>query len=511
MFVYYYSSSTSMIFGGDTLEYLRMANDVRLGIIPVSDKWMPLYSTFLGIISWLSGFDLFTSARVLNGMVTTTLVIIVNYILLFKSNINWVQYLLSNSLFFASVTYLRQSVTLMPEILFLSATLLFLFLLYKFIESGCPLNYKWLTVISFVICISWLIKYNGFVNLVLFLLALLFSKRSLRAISFATGVVGLNVIFYFIWIKIKDTPEFLLKPAFSGGHAVSSYTDFFKIQINDMAETLLVYFGTDRVYMFLKDHDLSLFVGLSILGGLFVLLLLLLVQGLKNRNSVLSLITSYIILYLILSNLRSIPVGVSEFNLRTLFYPLFMLTVLYLYLGVYCKYNDSNLSKSLRYFSLISFVAMTFVQVKRTFSESKLFHVNMPNISLLGDKRFDKEKSLLMVSLFKKLEDDNLTINSILTNQEKILGIHNNYIPAGKIPSRDKFNGNRPIIDEQYYLKNKLNADSILYSGKCILAYFYPRTGAVPPTEIDYVNSLDTNRVKIQFYPEGFLISSRSN
>lgn len=505
--LYIFSTDTSMIFSGDSLEYLRMANNVRNGQLPISDAFMPLYPILLGFISWATGLDLFISVRICNGLTVALLILFTNYIAIKRHHITTVQYVFLNSIFISSTIFLQHSITLMPEILFLSFTLLFLYFIFRFIEVGTPLNFKWVIIFSILALLCWLTKYNGFANLVLLSAVVFISKKNYRGLIFTGSILLINILFYALWLKLKKSQDFLIVSALSNKSIDLDYIKFFTYQIEDLVKSFLIYFGNDRIYIFLKDNHLPLIVNILIviigLVGMIYLMILLW----RNKNYGTSLIISYILLYVLLLNLRSLPVVKTELNTRTLFYPLFLISTIHLYFAFFYSYGRNGLAIIIKRSVQLSFILITLVQIKRVIGKSIQYNDNMHQLSLLGDPRFDLQDSELMKAVINKTNAQNITLSSVLTNQEKIIGIYNNFIPAGKIPSEEVFNGNRNVIDQSQYMQNQSAADSLLYTGKGILAFFYPRTGPTNPNDLKYIRELDLNRLKLEKYPEGYIIS----
>jgi hypothetical protein len=437
-------SNKSMILMGDTLEYFNMAKQLNDGIFPKSDKWMPLYPIMIWLVSKIFVVNLLVGSKIYHLILTTTFVFIYNKLFVNKYSKSILEKSILNAPIFCFPIFMQYSVTWMAEFQFLFLTSVVLYQTNEIIKSSSYKSILWATV--FVV-LSIFTKYNGFVNLFLLFLVIFYNFPLKRSVFISLKLLSALIITYGSWLLYKPGGDFLV------GGANNSLTngllqETFFVSCNDFVITISKYFMPYRIQEFIKFNlnesiTVFLFVG-TVLWFLYILIR----KYLINKININEIIIAYTILYLVLFYLRGIPTGRSEVNERTLLFVLFYFSIL---MSLYTIKHRLNF--------LVVIICMLFAS--GTLRAAKY----LPLMYNQGDGRLSEDKFAYnnpLIEKFLNIKDSfDIPDAMIFSNQERVLGIYNEFNKISSLPTSKVFLGNKYGEDSL-----KFNHERILFLSK---------------------------------------------
>lgn len=423
--LYLIASTKAMIFSGDTIEYLRMANQMNKGhLFPVSTAWMPLYPWMIWIISKIFLVDLLVATRIYN-LILIGLIIISYNLLWVNPNLLKIRdkILMNIPLFFSSV-FLKHSISIMAEMQFLLIVIVFLFSIHAFLNQESK-SLKIFIFSTIMAVLGVMTKYNGFA-LVAILMGGIILKFGWRSWPYLITVIALVSVFYLPFLCSKPGGDFLV-----GGLEIREvdYFEFLLLMGNDFMKAIFSYslpYRLEEVLLVIIDsYNIGWFFILVFVAGVVRI-------GKKMLNKNFSFQTVIIIftyVYTTLMIARWLPMGVSEVNVRTWFYPLFGLSfILFI-----------QLIKSRLKLNILLLTSIAVLGVASTLSKAKSLYTN--GEGRLASPQFRKD-SPLVVGMYRELRSNDLEISRIFSNEKAILSVHTDFEMVGDLPISRRFMGN---------------------------------------------------------------------
>jgi hypothetical protein len=442
---------------GDTLEYFNMAKQLNDGIFPKSDKWMPLYPIMIWLVSKIFVVNLLVGSKIYHLILTTTFVFFYNKLFVNKYSNSILEKSILNAPIFCFPVFMQYSVTWMAEFQFLFLTSVVLYQTNEIIKNSSFKSILWAAV--FVV-LGIFTKYNGFVNLFLLILVIFYNFPLKRSIFISLGLICALIITYGSWLFYKPGGDFLVGGA-KNSLTSDSLKETFLISSYDFVITISEYFMPYRVKEFLKlnlNDSMSVFL---FVGILLWFLIIVIKKYLIKKIRINEIIIAYIVLYLILFYLRGIPTGRSEVNERTLLFVLFYFSIL---MSLYTIKHRLNFLVIITY---TLFAAGTFKAAKY-----------LPVMYNQGDGRLSEDKfshNNPLIVKFRTIKDSfNIPDALIFSNQERVLGIYNEFNKISSLPTSKVFLGNKYGEDSL-----KFNQERILFLSKLsnnkkwMIIYYY--------------------------------------
>jgi hypothetical protein len=412
-----------MIFSGDSIEYLEMANQLNRGSFPKSNMWMPLYPIMIWLTSKLFFVDLMVGAKLYHLFISSFLVLAYNKMFVQKQTNNTIDRIILNAPIFAFLIFLEQSITLMAEFQFLIITLTFFYYIGNILIKQKPNDvYR----AAFLVILSILTKYNGFVNFAVLVLVLIYVFPIKRAIGLLMISTLFLVIVYGSWLKYKPGGDFLI------GAVEVLEVDYWQTYIEITKDYCL---STSKYFLpFRLNEIVKSIVPEIIMTFLFTLLYLaasiyVFFSFLKRRMTLNKFLIAFTIIYSALFILRSLPLGKNETNTRTLFYVLFIGTYL---LSIYAIKTKSLTKKTI----ILILPLLSFMKVVNTLP---LIYIN--GIGPLANKEYNVN-SLTIKTMLAIKDSLALQANQIYSNEHKILSLFCDYNKVAQLPKSRQFAGN---------------------------------------------------------------------
>jgi hypothetical protein len=427
-------TNVNLIFSGDSIEYLNMAQQINDSKFPVSKMWMPLYPIMIWLTAKLFFVNLLIGAKIYHLIITTTLLFV--YIKLFidrKLLFTW-KYMIMISPIFCYYSFLIESITIMAEIQFLFLLILILHLVIKYFHE--PIR-NLFVIINCLILLSIFTKYNGFVFLLFFVVVVFYKNDLFKALKLSFYCLIFNGFFYLLWLKIKPGGDFLMVSfKFNNYHLLIDI-------VKDYYLSLFKYFTPFRISRYFENIVIqnSFLLFLIFLAFSFFLLLIMAVKFYKKKLSENNLILILIFCYSLLLVFRQYCSGINEIDTRTLFYVLFLLSFLI----------ARNLIKKNYFFMklLYIFPIMGTLQVLNS----------LPNQFKTGSGALviqEFQENSPMIKVFKnKLKELKLRPQQIYSNENKIISIYTGFNKVCELPQSMQFSGNEYVYDEQIFEKEK--------------------------------------------------------
>lgn len=491
--LYLLSYKNGLVFSGDSIQYLKMAYKTSLFQLPVTDKWMPLYSVFIGIFTFW-GINILDAAFIVNLLLYVGVLLLTLYLINLLSTKNSYAIVGMGFLILLNRELLFNSLSIMGELPMFFFILLFFTFLFRYLKNEGKLTIIQTFVLALIVMFSVFTKYNGLVLFILLLyIAAVTNKGRYNMVMKLSIVTFVVFVPYIIWSRIKADNDIV-------ANALASYSFFSNILINlkDLTLTFSEFLFIPKVTSFLQTNfsETSLaIVGIVILCGFLIVLL---IEARKSIKGIGFILTSFVILYLISFLYLSSSTGINEVNQRTLFYPLMILLVYIIYLFTYVVNQKHKVFLSVIIIILIVFNSLKVYQTTKRFvttgygTLSKDFVLN---------KNQTLDNSLLLIN------EKNLVSSQIFTNQHKLLPIYLDFELMNELPTNRQWLGNKnwykddfTIINELMELKKKVVFEHglIIYLGNDFLGLYNK-----------YFKSIFDNdpNITIRFYSDGFVIN----
>jgi hypothetical protein len=314
-----FSIRNGPVFAGDSLQYLKMANQVRNGFLPQSDNWLPLYSFFVGVNSFFVG-NLFDAVIFTNILFIILLVFLINYFICFLE-LGKSSFLFGNLFIFSDRELYLNSLSIMAELPTLVTFLSILILMFRLFSENKILNNKYFLCIVVISLLASILKYNYF-PMIIIVLIFVFKNRISLLNKIKYSLIYLLALFvsyssWFLWNQ-----KFVFK---------SIYYDMkldvlgnFKIGLTNLFSVLIEY-NLSSKYADLISHKVGYMV-LSLILIIIVAFILIdkSIKGLKGVVWFWCFICAYVIMYFFVC----IATGNSQIDIRQMFYPLFLINLI---------------------------------------------------------------------------------------------------------------------------------------------------------------------------------------
>ena len=169
LLVYLLCSRWELIYTNDSFQYLKMAYLFSNGQLPLTDKWMPLYSIFIGLVHIITKLSLLQSAYIVNVSFFLLTLTLLSQMIKSIHETKYAFFMLACCLIPLNKYFITSSVTIMGELPMLFWTILFIIQFNKTI-----IHQNWsignITLLSCIILCSIFTKYNGLILFVMMIL-----------------------------------------------------------------------------------------------------------------------------------------------------------------------------------------------------------------------------------------------------------------------------------------------------------------------------------------------------
>ncbi len=447
-----------MGFSGDSIQYLRMANQINNGFIPSSTLWMPLYSTMIWITSKIFVIEILMAAKIYNFLLGLLIIIFYNRLFVFNLTANFTNRLLLNIPIFISQVCLLHFTSIMAEIQFLLLTIILIHSIYKILKFENYLYYVFIACFVAVLC--FMTKYNGSANIA-FLGAVLIYKFRWESYKYLLLLFGLVLIFYLPYLMIKPGSEFLFQSIKIGQENGVDFlnkiiSDFFK----SVTSYLLPYRINTIIYVLIDKYPIYIF-GYFIYAGIGGFLAKKIYQG---QTTISVIIIAYSFLYITLIVYKYYSWSFNEMNNRTIFYVLFFMSFV---VTKYIVLNQGTLHKTLYFIFVLICISRTLNAIPNMFTKGN-GRLAEPALQI------DSPIILAMKDIIKKKE---IKSEQIFSNEHAVLAIHTNFDPIGELPSSRIFLGNNYLTDSILFSNQLRNFCKVQNKKKWLIVYFLlPKT-----------------------------------
>ncbi len=412
-----------MIFSGDSIEYLEMANQLNHGQFPKSEMWMPLYPLMIWIFSKGFFVDLLLGAKLYHFLLSSLFVFGYNNAFVQKQTNQLLERIILNIPIFAFLIFLEQSITLMAEFQFLVITLFFFFWINKILNKK---KTKDVYIACLIVILSILTKYNGFVNFAVLILVVMYVfpiKKTFSLIFISSAAISL---IYGSWLWYKPGGDFLV-----GGVKVLevNYWQTYIGIAKDYCLSFSKYFLPFRLNEWIKLNISDLLLTLTFTSVLILVSIFTLYSFVMKKMTMNKFLVTFIIIYSVLFIFRSLPLGKNETNTRTLFYVLFIST--YLMSSYVIKIKSLTKKIIILILPLLGFLKVL----------NSVPSIFVKGIGPLANEEYTSNSNLVhtMLSVKDSLE---LEATQIFSNESKVLSLFFGYKKLAQLPISKDFAGN---------------------------------------------------------------------
>ncbi len=425
------ATNVAMIFSGDSIEYLEMANQLNKGQFPKSNMWMPLYPIMIWLTAKLFFVDFLTGVKLYHLILTTFFIFVYNRYFVMKQSLNLLDRLILNTPIFCYFIFIEELITIMAECQFLILTLINLYIIKLFLEKKSIKYIYWAIIFT---TLSILTKLNGFVNLGLLLIMITYTFSITKALKYSILSILTVGSIYMVWLNYKPGGDFLV------GAVHRRTFDFFEVFTKNSAD--VIYSFSKYFLPFRLNEIFRNFIGVKVAALFFnitflFVFIIVVYKYFVRKLSFKDLLVLYCVIYLILLFARYTPSGITEINTRTLFYVLFIATYLVSYAIV--KLRSLWLSGILLTIPFISLIKVV---------------GSVPNIINYGIgpsvNPAYQEKSTLMSSIRSLRDSMGIEVNQIYSNEHKVLTLFMNYYRVSALPMSKVLTGNGYVVNKDY-------------------------------------------------------------
>ena len=483
------SSINGMFFTGDSIQYLKMAYRANNLQLPITDKWMPMYSIFIGTFMFL-GLDIFVSSQVVNFILYLTVAYLLFELLSTFTNKKFV-FLLSGGLLILHRELVMNSMTIMGELPMLFSFLLFFVIIAKSnIEERSKISFY--IKLPVLILMSVFTKYNGLVLFGPFVYLLIINK--VKGNKLFIGLIGFAIVFipYFLWSRVKTDNDIVMNGIISSG-----FVDNISINLIALTNTILDFLFIPNVTSFITENTTEIF---QVVFGCVIFLIglfLMLFEFIKDKSSIGFLILLFILSYLFAGIYLSSATGVNEVNQRTMFYPLIFMLIYLIY--AFTKLNN-------RFLKVITgiFICMLII-----FNSLKLYQTTKRFlITGYGDlsAEYFRNKNEVLDNVIKIIKDKQLASDKIYTNKHKLLPVFFDFELMNELPTNMQWLGNRnwykddeTIHQELFFIKSniEINDNIVVYIGGDFMDIYNKHYKSVFNQDAE---------IKVSYFVDGFII-----
>ncbi len=455
-----------MVFSGDSIEYLEMANQLSNGRFPKSQMWMPLYPLMIWIFSKIFFVDLLLGAKLYHFILSSFFVMSYNKFFVQNQSNNTLNRFILNTPIFAFLIFLEQSITIMAEFQFLVITLMFFYWINKILKEKKSND---VFIATSLVILSIATKYNGFVNFAV-LIIVLFYVFPLKRMLILSLISSVSVaISYGSWLLYKPGGDFLI------GAVKVVKVDYCKIYIlitKDFFLSISKYFLPFQLNESVKLYVPELIMTFIITVFFLMSSIYVLFSFIKRRMTLNKFLILFVVIYSGLFILRSLPLGKNETNTRTIFYILFI--------GTYLFSSYAISTKSLTKKILLLIIPLLGI----TKVVKSIPTMYFEGIGPLANKEYNGN-SVGIRTIMAIKDSLNIEAREIYSNEHKILSLFCDYQKVSELPKSKEFGGNAYFENLQVFdIESKKLLETIENTNKWLLVYVqlgqdHPRYDAV--------------------------------
>jgi len=440
--LYWYSIQSHLVFGGDTMSYLQMAEQVRLGKAPLSEKWMPLYGTCIGLLAKITG-DILLSAKWVNFMFMLGVVFLVQFFTHKFFPKNKFALIISLLLMLANREFLFHSLNMMAELPMLFFFLWILFLLVHYLSDAIGFTYPRVALLASLSVLGLFTKYNAIIVVLLIIACILFTEQKRKKWKLLGVYIGVIALFYGFWAYVKPGKEVVVTAMFKPELITDflNYVHYFWIAAIDHFSAPII------ASAYAKASPYASLV-LSALVTAIGLLLIWREYKKKQKISTFWILPIFAWLYAVGFIYIASTTGRFEITLRQCNYPFFVLQysmvfvffnhnmsprwgiVLRVLILVFIAFGILKLSGRVKAFRTVGYGDMAGTTYTPTYYESVRIAMN-----IIEEKKIPTEK--------------------IFTDKHKVLGINFGFKELRKLPTSTYWSANR-----SYTLQGKEREDA---------------------------------------------------
>jgi hypothetical protein len=419
-----------MIYTNDSVQYLRMAHLFSQNELPLTDKWMPLYSVLIGVSNKLTGLTLLQSAFLVNTTLLIFALIALYGIIQNFENPTPLTTITACALLTSNKYFILNSLTIMAELPLLVWILVFIWFLHRTIkrENWTLQN---IIILSFLTLGAIFTKYNGLVLLIILITAIyLFQKGHKKYLHIGLSLI-INIIPYIIWSKTKSKEDAIVSAI-----TKNSFIENISINLQDLLHTLIEFFFNENIYQRINGYLTEMLKTFCAVIFLIVLIILVIWEFRKHKkeNGILLIFFSFLYIFSLITLLSF--AGVNETNTRTLFYPLMTITI----------YTIGTLTyKMHKYFKigLITLITISVIfNIYKLIETTKILHHT--SLGSLNKSHY-KEKGQTLEYTVNYINKHHLTHSQVHSNEHKMIPVFFNFQLMVPLPTNNSWRGNAII------------------------------------------------------------------
>ena len=497
LFVYFLCSRWELIYTNDSFQYLKMAYLFSNGQLPLTDKWMPLYSIFIGLVHITTKLSLLQSAYIVNVSFFLLTLSLLSQMIKSVHETKYAIFMLACCLIPLNKYFITSSVTIMGELPMLFWTILFIIQFNKTI-----IHQNWsignITLLSCIILCSIFTKYNGLILFIMMILGILIYDITSK--KYFKVLIGSFIILtpYVIWSRLKSKEDVILTAI-----AKNSFIDNVFINLHDLFKTLIEFLFNENIYMRINTRIPGNYQ-IALMAMVLVIFTIRLYQEFKSKQNSIGLILLGFSLFYIASLLILLSTaGVNEMNTRTLLYPL--ITVI-IYLFTLIKKENS---KAVMRYSTVSFIIIITL-----FNGSKLLE-NTRKLYTSGsgtlNQDFCKNQNQTLDFIKEYTHQYKLSPQQIHTNENKLLPIYFDYSIMAPLPTNSTWKGNYQVDKSNEEINTEVKLLSQLISRENHVICFLGKQHNII-FQLHYEQHfIDSTQFKIHQFTDGFIITSKDH
>lgn len=491
---FFVCSRWELIYTNDSFQYLKMAYLFSNGELPLTDKWMPLYSVLIGLVHNITNLSLLQSTFMVNLSFFVLTLALLSQVIKSIHPTRYAFFILAFCLIALNKYFITSSVTIMGELPMLFWTLLFFIQFNKMI-----VNKNWITsniiLLSCIILCSIFTKYNGMILFIMMIIGILiYDNTAKKYIHIA--VSSLIVLTpYIIWSRLKSKEDVILTAI-----AKNSFIDNVFINLQDLFKTLIEFFFNENIYMKMNVR-IPDYYQITLMVIILSITSIKLYQEFRSKQESIGMILLSFSLFYITSLLVLLSTaGVNEMNTRTLLYPLITLTI---YLFTLLKKENNK--------AVIRYSTLSFILIIICFNGFKLLdNANKLYTSGSGSLNQDYCKNQGQTLDFIKtyIHQNQLNPQQIHTNENKLLPIYFDYSIMTALPTNSAWKGNYQVDKSNEEIDKEINILTEQISREkhviCFLGKQHKRI-----YNLHYEKHFtDSSQFKIYQFTDGFIITS---
>ncbi|MEN9334348.1 MAG: hypothetical protein RLY35_1528 [Bacteroidota bacterium] len=497
LFIFIVCSRWELIYTNDSFQYLKMAYLFSNGQLPLTDKWMPLYSIFIGLVHIITKLSLLQSAYIVNVIFFVLTLALLSQMIKSIHTTTYAFFILACCLIPLNKYFITSSLTIMGELPMLFWTLLFIIQFNKTI-----LDQNWsvgnITLLSFIILCSIFTKYNGLILFVMMILGILVYDNASN--KYFKALLSSLIILtpYVIWSRLKSKEDVILTAM-----AKNSFIDNVFINLQDLFKTLIEFLFNENIYMKINARIPSHYQ-IVLMAVILIIISIKLFQEFKNKvNSIGLILLGFSLFYITSLLILLSTAGVNEMNTRTLLYPLIALII---YLFTLIKRENSR--------TVIRCTTISFIIMIAFFNGSKLID-NTRKLYISGsgslNQDFCKNQNQTLDFIKEYMYQHQLSPQQIHTNENKLLPIYLDYSIMVPLPTNSTWKGNYQIDKSKEEIDREVELLSEQISRENhIICFLGKQHKIIFPLHYEK-HFTDSTQFKIYQFIDGFVITSKDH